>query len=306
MAALEDLKEFDLANATVNLWVFKKSQATGQPITFTGRWIGTTNSLDAAIKESIDEERLRITEVKAFDLLAQNNEGSALTIDTLETHAPEIVEKAIDETDARKVRRLKDLQNAVFYVVKLVSNGRTIHAVRKTDGSWISKKASGVISALFVDDELDINDSPSFTISKYFDFFVVGDEILISNKGAFEAVLSYKQAHREDFAQLRAEVEFANVFTDTNVVAAFVGDNKIQLRRASAIRAKGHYKNAGFMTNLRRDHARYGLRIEFDANGRIVPTPETCGDIFRALLDHRLTSPFSQNLYNVDDASTVA
>jgi hypothetical protein len=67
-----------------------------------------------------------------------------------------------------------------------------------------------------------------------------------------------------------------------------------------------YYKNELFMTNLRANHAVYGLTLAFDTAGRIVPTPETCRDVFVALLDHRLQSPFSSNIYDVPDTTPVA
>jgi len=42
-----------------------------------------------------------------------------------------------------------------------------------------------------------------------------------------------------------------------------------------------------------------------DAQGRIVPTLDTCRDIFQALLDHRLESRLSQRLYDVENTATV-
>ena len=95
------------------------------------------------------------------------------------------------------------------------------------------------------------------------------------------------------------------MFAATDALESYVGDNKMQLRRASAIRQRGHYKDPAFMSNLRKRHEEFLLDIEFDDAGRIVATPETCGDIVRALLDHRLASAFSQNIYDVPDVKPV-
>lgn len=43
------------------------------------------------------------------------------------------------------------------------------------------------------------------------------------------------------------------------------------------------------MARLRERHAEFGLQIQFDEEGRIDVTPETCVDIITALLDHRLS-----------------
>ena len=56
-----------------------------------------------------------------------------------------------------------------------------------------------------------------------------------------------------------------------------------------------------------RDHCEaMSLSIQFDDGGRMVPTAESCRDIFRALLDHRLDSRLSNLLYDVQNTEQVA
>ena len=59
------------------------------------------------------------------------------------------------------------------------------------------------------------------------------------------------------------------------------------------------------MQRLRAEAAALRLNIKFDKTGKISPTTETCRDIFQALLDHRLDSRLSRNIYDVDDAAKV-
>jgi len=304
MPALEILKAFDVNVATVAVWTFKKSSPAGAPPRFTGRWIETTDELDAAIKSAILSYRDGIEETIPYDILAQNNEASVLAIEAAVTHSDLILQEMVAETDARKVTKIKDINNSSFYVFKLINNGGAIYAVRRTDNSWRTQKSAGIMSAVFQDNILDIDDRPSFNISKYIDFFIIGNEILIGNKGNFESVLAYKEAHKNDFITLQQEPEFLAALTDVAPLVAYVGDNKIQLRRALAIKEKGHYKNPNFLSSLRANCVQFELDIAFDATGKIIATPESCRDIFLALLDHRLMSHFSNKIYDVP--STVA
>lgn len=305
MPTLADLKAFDVAKATLSLWVFKKSGLAYQAPSFNGRWVETTDELNSVLKAAVSAERARIEEVQEYDLLAQNNEGSALSITTLETHAGRFLEQSAAETSQKKATKLKEMQNSTFYVIKLVWKDGIIYAVRKTDASWRARKALTIISAFFADEQLGLDKSPGFEISKRVDFFIIGNGILIRNKQNFESILNYKQAHKEDFAALRAEPEFIAIFTDLAPLSGHVGENKIQLRRVSAIRQKGHYRDEKFMANLRERHSEFGLDLQFDDAGRIMATPDTCRDIFIALLDHRLASGFSRNIYDVPDATHV-
>lgn len=306
MAALDDFKNFDILGGSLNLWTFRKSQRTGVASpTFTGHWVGITAELEAALKSAIVSARDKITETIQYDILAQNNEGSALTLTTLETHAGFIVDAATDELQSKKASKLTHIQNTHFYTVKIVSGGKTLHAVAKANDSWKTKKYTGLLPVVFSDHELELEESPAFSLSKYFDFFILGESILVSDKKHFESLLNYKQAHEQEFSALKVEPEFSAIFTDIAEIAAYVGSNKIQLRRAFAIREKAHYKDVVFMNALKAGYQQAGLVINFDNSGKIVPCANTCPDIFQALLDHRLWSLFSKKNYNVPSASSV-
>jgi hypothetical protein len=299
---LAALKYFDVSNATTALWAFKKSMPTGRDIVFTGRWIQTTDALADELKSAIESEIERITEVQEYGLLTETNEAGALTISTIETNAGLIVQQAAADVSTKRANKLKDIQNSAFYATKLVSGDTVLYGVKKTDFSWRTSKS---ITAFWRDTTLDVSTDPSFDISPSIDFFILNDAVIISQKRHFESILNYKDAHKDDFVELQAEPEFQAVFSCLASLTSYVGDNKMQLRRASAIRQKGHYKDDGFMQRLRARHKEFGLKLNFDNGGKIIPSPETCRDIFQALLDHRLTSAFSMGIYDVPDASRI-
>jgi hypothetical protein len=307
MPALESLHAFDIESSEIAVWTFKKSQYAGvEAPVFTGHWVETSDNLKAAIRGALSIERAKITEVLEYGILTQNNEASALSIEKDETHAELILAKIGDETPAKKVKNLKEISNSAFYVVKVVApDGSKFFAVRRTDDSWHSKKMVGIISAVFSDDSLELNEDRSFNISNHVDFFIIDDKILISKKANFESVLSYKQAHVEDFAELTQEIEFTEIFAAIAPISSYVGKNKIRLRRALAIQQKGHYKDPVFMNNLQNNYVDYGLLLQFDNNNKLVVTEDNCNHVFTALLDHRLKSPFSENVYDVQDTANV-
>jgi hypothetical protein len=304
--ALSALHSFDIAQSDITVWVFKKSGGAGAaaPI-FTGRWIATDAKLDARLKGAADTIRGGIAETHVYDLLGQTNEGSALSLGTDETYAPLAIVRMADPTPARRAVELKDVNNADFYVVKFVRDGQSLFAFAKADSSWRSMKSVSVTTLLFEDAVLTLDERPRFTISDRFDFVVIENDLLVLNKANFESVLNYKQAHVEDFSALQGEPEFVGVFDDMTALIGFVGTNKIQLRRTSAIRTKGHYKDPEFMSRLRAEALSLGFKFSFDAAGRIIPTPDNCRDIIQALLDHRLDSRLSKQMYDVEATEVV-
>lgn len=305
MAELDDLWAFDVAGSAVSVWTFKKSMPTGQPPVFSGRWIDVDEALAAAMRQALTNVREAITETHPYGLLAQVNEGSALVLGADETHAPAIVVQTSDPTPGRKVRQLKEISNSAFYVVKFVAGSQTLHAVRKTDDSWRSRKAYNVLNVLYTDEGLTLDATPRFSLSRHFDFLIQDGAVFVLEKNRFESVLSYKQAHADDFVALQAEAAFTAVFADVAPLLAFVGSNKIHLRRACAIREKGNFRDAEFMARLREEYLQMGFAFAFDDQGRFVCTDDSCPDIIKALLDHRLDSRLSRRIYDVENTEVV-
>ena len=306
MAAPKAFSGFDISGTTLTLWILRKYGTPGSPPRYTAHWVDTNADLDNALKGAIASSRDDVTELSDYSLLVQINELSALIIDADETHAGLIIDAVGEETNSRKIQNAEELQNSGLYVAKLAKGNKVLYAVKKTETSWQTRRRKDAIYAFFNNHKLALDEKPSFQISRNVNFFIADGQVIILNKLSFESILNYKQAHIEDFGALQKEPAFSGLFNTLDPLVEFVGSNKIRLRRVSAIRSKGHYKNQYFMSQLKKRHARYQLHLEFDAQGRIVPTEETCADIIRALLDHRLLSPFSDQLYDVPDAVAVS
>jgi len=304
MAGLDSVKAFNLAQADLTVWVYKKSTRDGQPV-FNGHWVGITDDLAAALREAVTGALAAVTETIDYDILAQNHETSVLTLGADETYIALIEGQAANPTEARKVTKLKQIANSHFYMLRFASEEGTLLAVRKTDATWSTRRSSSKLRVVFADEELDVDERPAFSIEPFFDFFAFDGEVLVSNKGRFESVLAYRAGHVEAFQALVVDQEFSGMFSDVAAITEFVGDNKIQLRRAIAIREKGHFRDPVFMEKLRAECAAMNLAIAFDDQGRIVPTPESCRDIFQALLDHRLDSRLSLRMYDVQSTEPV-
>lgn len=304
MPVPHSLTNFNVAEADVSVWLFRRSGKSDNPV-FTGHWIETDDALDVALRAAVSHARDGIVEASDFDILAEIGPEQALLIDTEVTHATQIVEKAADQLPAKRASTVAHMQNTDFYVIKLTHGDEVLHAVRKTDDSWTTRQTRSRIHVVFSGDQLGLEEDPSFTLSRYVDLFIVGDDTIILNKKNFETILSYKQAHADDFALLQAEPAFSDTFTDLAALIAYVGTNTLHLRRLSAIRQKGHYQDAIFMGNLRQNHGQAGLNLTFDNAGKIVPNAAQCPDIIRALLNHRLYSLFSQGYFDVQSTTPV-
>ena len=308
MAVLDDLRAFNIEEAHIVLWVFRGPRGSAVELpSYTGRWVQTDQAVDQRLRTAFSNERDRIQETMEYSLLAENNEASALRIEKDETHAGIVIFSSGEEVETKRARSESDLVNTNFYAIKATHGESVIYAVRQADRSWKSRHRRSLRSTYIMrEHELTVDDTPRFDIHDGVNFFVVGDQLLINGKKQFESILRYKAAHVSDFDSLKAEAEFSGIFSDVAPLDEHIRNNKIQLRRAQAIRQKGHYRDVAFMQRLRDNYIHFGFQIEFDDQGLIVPTPETCSEIITALLDHRLSSAFSENIYDVQNTTTVA
>lgn len=74
----------------------------------------------------------------------------------------------------------------------------------------------------------------------------------------------------------------------------------------AVIESKGIYSRPNFLLNLVRVNAARGWGLNFDSgNNTIIPCENTVGTILQVLLDHRLMSEITNNIYDVPDAVQV-
>lgn len=305
MASLDDLKQFDFEAALTTLWVFKVSGAANEAPRYNGRWVETTDDVQNALRQIATQQIGFIEETLEYSLTAQNNEASMMTLEGELTHAGLLMESAAQELDVKKVTKVSEIQNSPFYAAKFTNNDEALFAIKKTSNGWKLKRTKEVRRIFFQGDRLSLDERASFELEKNFDFFIFRDTVFMRDKNRSESVLKYKQAHLEDFTQLQDEPEFANIFSEMKALVDYIGNNKMQLRRAAAIRQKAHYKDEGFMGRLREKYGSQKLKLDFDQDGKILATQDNAADIMTALLDHRLSSVFSESVYDVQDTQPV-
>lgn len=302
---LQAFRSFDVTRAVGSLWVFKKRLANGQMNPFTAVSVLMGDSFRDQLKELVSNYQSSHTIAEKYNLLSQVSEGGLLAVSRLETLFPSL-QKLIDQPlEESLVKDVKRLNNAAGYVFRLRFGESVIYCVKKTNADWTTRKKKGVMNLFFTETGLDIIESPSFSISRSFDFFVVGEHVFMSSKPAFESLLSHKDTYQDAYAALKLEPGFSAAIADFSQFDAFVGNNSTHLRRMAVIKARAYYNNPDYMVRLREINKLREWGIQFDDLGRIVATPEKMRDILHVLLDHRLRSELSENQYDVPSTTPV-
>ncbi|EIZ0311430.1 DUF4868 domain-containing protein [Vibrio parahaemolyticus] len=299
----QSLKSFDFGNSTPHLWVFKDSSSAARFRTF---YVQTEDGLNTQLKGFIATEIGRITEHNRYTYISQTNENSCLSIDPTSTDFPQL-KALVDRLESEhRITDAKDLKGAKGYVVKFTSNGTTVYAVKRSTSTWKTSYPKKYINMIFSNGELSGVEDNSFSIEKNFDFYVINNTVFIANKRGFESAMQHRTAYVQAFAQLQQTPAFSGLFSDINPIIEYVGKNSIQLRRMAVIEEKGIYNRPNFISTLQRVNTTRNWGINFHpTNNTIIPCESTVSTIINVLLDHRLMSEITDNIYDVPDATQV-
>lgn len=303
LAEFNALRSFNFAEATVHLWAFKKSTTDKK---YLAHYVPADQALAIVLSDLIQTEMQRITEFSPYSYLSQTNENSCLT--TSQEGTDFLLLKAqVDRPEPEcRADGIKDLKGADGYLVKFSNSHGTVYAVKRSTASWKTAYAKKFINIIFKDGELSVAKDNGFSIERSFDFFCKGELIFITNKRSFESVLNYRAAYAQAFADLQQNPSFSALFTDLQPLVTHIGSNSTQLRRMATVEQKGLYGQANFLENLQRVSVKHDWEINFDpATNKIIACEQTAKTILQVLLDHRLMSEVTENVYDVPDATRV-
>jgi hypothetical protein len=297
------LKKFDFNNSTAHLWVFKTSAAD---IRYRTLYVQTDSSLMGQLKEFVNIELERLTEQSPYSYISQNNENSCLSITQNETDF-NFLKAQVDRVESEhRASGVKELKGSKGYVVKFTHNNITIYAVKRSTSTWKTAYQKKYINMIFSNGELAGIQDNSFTIEKSFDFYVIDDAIFIANKRGFETAMQHRSPYTQAFVQLQQNTTFNNLFSDIQPVVEYIGTNSIQLRRMAVVEEKGVYSQPNFMSILQAVNTQHGWGINFNEDSsQIIPCEQTIKTILQVLLDHRLMSQITENIYDVPDAIKI-
>lgn len=301
--AFNVLRTFDYHQASVHLWVFKKSSTVRK---YSAHYVPTDTSIASTLKALIQAEMSRITEFSSYTYLSQTNENSCLTASIADSDF-QFLKTQVDrpETECR-AEAIKDLKGAEGYLVKFTINGEIVYAVKRTTTTWKTSYPKKFINMIFSNGELSATEDNAFSIERNFDFYCQGGRIFIANKLGFESIMSCKTAYIQAFSILQSTPSFASLFTDLQPLINYVGNNAIQLKRMATVEQKALYERPNFLGNLKRvsDNRNWGINFDGTTN-QIIACDQTAKAILQVLLDHRLMSEVTDYIYDVPDATLI-
>jgi len=299
----DSLRAFDYAQAEVYLWVFKHSATRTK---FSTHYVRTDETLDEILRGVVADEMGRVTEFAPYTYLAENNENSCLTMAADESDFPSLKALVDRHEPDHAVQSVKDMMGAEGYVVKFSNGAKTVYAVKRSTSSWKTKYPKKYINMIFQNGELSAAQDTTFSIERNFDFYLIDGTLFIAGKRAFESAMAHREGYAQAFSDLQQDASFSGMFTNMQPLIDYVGTNSIQLRRMAVVEQKALYAQPNFLASLQTVSTARGWGLNFaPGSNRIIPCVQTARTILQVLLDHRLLSEVTQNIYDVPDAIQV-
>ena len=303
MTDFADWKTFNYDDATVQLWVFKKSTAASK---FRAWHVRTDGTIEQLFRDTIKREVAATTEAVAYSPISQNNESSCLIHALEESEGLIALLDRVDAPEAENVdAELKHLKGAAGYLVKFQLDGHIVYAIRRTAPTWRPKLRSSLINAIFHNGELSATPEETFSFDSFFDFYCLNETIFVKAKRAYESTMSEKKVYQRSFEELAVDTYFTSLFSDIQPLKDYVGNNAMQLRRVTVIQQKALYMRPGFSQKVKTVNEARNYGLNFDASDKIVACQDTAKTIMQILLDHRLLSEITDTIYDVPDTEAV-
>lgn len=303
MSDFADWRNLNYDEATVQLWVFKKSTSESK---FRAWHVRTDEAIEQLFRDAIKREVIATTEEIAYSPISQNNESSCLIHALGESEGLIALLNRVDVPESENTdAELKHLKGAAGYLVKFQHDDQVVYAIRKTAPTWRPKVRSCFINAMFHNGELSATPVETFSFDLFFDFYCLNETIFVKAKRAYESTMCEKKIYQSNFEELAVDPQFTGIFADIQPLKDYVGTNAIQLRRITVIQQKALYLRSEFSQRVRTVNGTRNFGLNFDESGKIIICENSVKTIIQILLDHRLLSEFTDTIYDVPDAEAV-
>jgi len=293
------IKRLDLSKAHATFWIIKRSGIANAP-KFSVFYVDTEPHLQKKLTEIVNRCVGQAKRVREYDYFtADVEDDDALVVGVDETPFEGIREQVGLGSNAPKITKPDELNDSWAYLIDVEIGGRHLQAVHKIIGGWAIKKQAMMVQVLFSKSTLvDYEDAAVFQLGRKLDFFVFEGIIFILDKSKFESALNFRVGMERKRDELLTDLGNLKLMNDLGLLGKTIGTNLHLLRRVASVKKNGYYKDAKFLSELKRVCAKYSWNVSWK-DGQIIVTPENVEDILKLLNNDRLESPVNAEIFDV-------
>ncbi|CAJ1806173.1 hypothetical protein CKOHBEJN_00191 [Aeromonas hydrophila] len=276
-AKLRALKDLDLEEATINIWVADVKTNNSKKRFSNVKLLNIERVHKERFKQYVMdciEGYDHIDELRPVTTIQDNRffytESSATDLSQLKD--------IVIEGGVGAVTEHAELNNFNSYAIQLTFGNpeRSLFAFRYISGAWSLNRSSGNFLISFLRNDtlvFEINNQPRFQITPYIDFIQFEDDVFIADLVQFETAMNYHERLKEkkkDAIVALCDSPAVNArFSPT--LTTVIGNDKRLMRQLASVHSKGHYSDPAWLRRLREVAQEAGnWQIEFDENEQII------------------------------------
>jgi hypothetical protein len=308
LPSLAVVKAHQWNEATVSFYVVKRTVNQRRVARYTILMVNIGADVQQKLRESFFARLGTATNAVAYDFNTVDLDGDLLQIPAADTDFQGILDTIAGSEPPPLAHSQEEIFDGSFYIARFdLPNAPPLFAARKTPRGWATKrKWFSTNHLLFSNMQLVMENRASFTVDDYFDFFSFEEMLFIFYKEAFELNLNFRERMKQITAEVLDEFRQLRVFSDTDYMRNFIGDNMRLLRKVSQMKQLGYYRDAEYLAKLKEANAARALGIEYDENDQIVLSHDRVEMVLHLLTNGRLESIINDEIFDVDTKRKVS
>jgi len=306
--SLADVKAHLWSEAVVSFYVVKRTVNQRRIARYTILAVNIGADVQRKLNESFCARLGTATNAIDYDFSTVDLDGDLLQIPAADTDFQGVVDDIMGQEPPPLAHTQEEIFDASFYIVRFdLPNVDPLFAARKTPRGWATKRKWSITNnVIFSNMQLVMENHASFVVDDYFDFFSISGMLFIFYKEAFELSLNFRERMKQIKAEVLNEFQQLKVFSDTNYIRDFIGDNMRLLRKVSQVQSLGYYRDPEYLAKLKEANTARALGLEYDENDQIILSHEKVEMVLHLLTNGRLESIINDEIFDVDAKRKVS
>ena len=306
---LEQLKNFDLSDVVVNIYVVKVSQSNKIKRFQKINRLLCHDDLKSQLKGYVSTCIQRNDHVSELRDINTNQDNRFFYVESSASDFSQVI-TAIQNEDIETFHDLDNLNKFNGYVIQLTFGEpeQSIFAFNYISTAWSIKNSVGkALSFNILNNELvaNVNSEPYFQITSSIDLIQFGEDVFISNVQQFETAMNYHERLKEKKSETIAALCASNALSITysDLLSKSIGNDKHLMRQLASVYEKGYYNNDIWLAKLKVAAESAGnWLVKFDADGsiQVQGNKEYIRELLTLLQNKRVKTVVDGVVFDVD------
>jgi Kiwa protein KwaB-like len=301
-STLKKAKQIHWQHATVSFYVIKR-RLVHRNAHYDVQNVNVDKELAKKVRSIVKSKIDQSNAVRAYDFNTADLDDDFLGVKTSETDLQPVIDLINGQEEIPSAASYDDLIGSWLYIVRLsLDDHPPLYGARKVSSGWTAKQVTQfLVNAIFENNMLvDIDRKEIFRIDSKIDFFSFDGVLFVADKRNFETALNFREGMERNRDEIIEEFKTLGFIANVEQISGLIGNNVNRLRKLSQVKNSAYYRDAKYLTALKKVNETEDWGLEYDTHGRLVANEQTIEAILKYLNNDRLISKINQEEFAVD------